>query len=142
MQRSASMSALVGRNAECQVLDALVRTVRDGGSDVRVLLGQAGVGKTTLLGHLRASAADLHILDATGIESEMELPYAGLHQVCAPILHLRAAVESIEVVGERFQRLRAVLHLEQRRHGRHIDGVLAERVDLEPEPFELGGAAD
>ena len=86
------MSALIGRNAECQVLEALLRTVRDGGSEVRVLLGQAGVGKTSLLGHLRASAADFQILEATGIESEMELPFAGLHQVCAPILDLRAAL--------------------------------------------------
>ncbi len=83
---------MVGRSAECQVLDTLVRIVRDGGSEVRVLLGQAGVGKTTLLGHLRASATDFHILEATGIESEMELPFAGLHQVCAPILDLRAAL--------------------------------------------------
>ena len=86
------MSALIGRNAECQVLEALLRTVRDGDSEVRVLLGQAGVGKTSLLGHLRASAADFQILEATGIESEMELPFAGLHQVCAPILDLRAAL--------------------------------------------------
>ncbi len=83
------MTALPGRAAECRVLDDLLKSVRSGGSEVRVLLGQAGVGKSTLLQYLRTSASGFLPLGATGIESEMELPYAGLQQVCAPILELR-----------------------------------------------------
>lgn len=83
------MIALAGRSTECQILDDLLHTVRSGGSEVRVLLGQAGVGKTALLDHVRAAATDFQVLGATGIESDMELAFAGLQQVCAPILDLR-----------------------------------------------------
>ena len=48
--------------------------------------GEAGVGKTALLEYLVDAASDLHVVRATGVESEMELAYAGLHQLCAPLL--------------------------------------------------------
>lgn len=83
------MTALPGRAAECRVLDDLLSTVRAGSSEVRVLLGEAGIGKSSLLHHLRASASGFTMLGATGIESDMELPFAGLQQACAPILELR-----------------------------------------------------
>lgn len=83
------MSALAGRAAECRMLDDLLTSVRAGSSEVRVLLGEAGIGKSSLLRHLRASASDFLTLGATGIESDMELPFAGLQQACAPILELR-----------------------------------------------------
>ena len=51
-----------------------------------VLRGKAGIGKTALLDYLVASASDLTVLRAVGVESEMELAYAGLHQLCAPLL--------------------------------------------------------
>ncbi len=53
---------------------------------VLVLRGEAGIGKTALLEYLVASAPDLTVLRAVGVETEMELAYAGLHQLCAPLL--------------------------------------------------------
>ena len=87
--RLLTMTALPGRTAECRVLDDLLTTVRAGGSEVRVLLGEAGIGKSSLLQYLRASASGFLILGGTGIESDMELPFAGLQQVCAPLLDMR-----------------------------------------------------
>ena len=83
------MTALPGRAAECRILDDLLSTVRTGGSGVRVLLGEAGIGKSSLLQYLRTSASGFLMLGATGIESDMELPFAGLQQACAPILDMR-----------------------------------------------------
>ena len=75
-----------GRAQECVILDELVSSIRRGESRSLVLRGEAGIGKTALLEHLVDSAADLSIARATGIESEMELAFAGLHQLCAPLL--------------------------------------------------------
>jgi DNA-binding CsgD family transcriptional regulator len=83
------VTALAGRAAECQVLDDLLTAVRAGGSEVRVLLGEAGIGKSSLLNYLRTSASGFLVLGATGIESDMELPFAGLQQACAPVLQRR-----------------------------------------------------
>jgi DNA-binding CsgD family transcriptional regulator len=77
---------LWGRQQECALLDELVSSVRRGESRSLVLRGEAGIGKTALLDYLADSAADLSIARATGIESEMELAFAGLHQLCAPLL--------------------------------------------------------
>ena len=52
-----------------------------------MLRGEAGIGKTALLDYLAESASDLTVVRAAGVESEMELPYASLHQLCAPLLH-------------------------------------------------------
>ena len=57
-----------------------------GRSGVLVLRGEAGVGKSALLRHLSGGVAGWHVATAVGVESEMELPYAGLHQLCAPML--------------------------------------------------------
>jgi DNA-binding CsgD family transcriptional regulator len=57
-----------------------------GQSRVTVLRGEAGVGKSALLGYLSDRVADWHVARAAGVESEMELAYAGLHQLCAPML--------------------------------------------------------
>ncbi|MBJ7330264.1 MAG: AAA family ATPase [Solirubrobacteraceae bacterium] len=77
---------LLGRAAECAVLEDLVADVRRGESRSLVLLGEAGIGKSALLAHLVASGSDLNVAQATGVESEMELPFAGLHQLCGPLL--------------------------------------------------------
>jgi DNA-binding CsgD family transcriptional regulator/tetratricopeptide (TPR) repeat protein len=77
---------LWGRGQECAVLDELVSSVRRGESRSLVLRGDAGVGKTALLEHLVESASDLKVARATGVESEMELAFASLHQLCAPML--------------------------------------------------------
>ena len=60
--------------------------VLGGRSRVTVLRGEAGVGKSALLGYLSGRVAGWHVARAAGVESEMELAYAGLHQLCAPML--------------------------------------------------------
>jgi DNA-binding CsgD family transcriptional regulator len=77
---------LVGRRAECGMLDRLVEAVCAGQSRALVLCGEPGVGKTALLQHLIARAADCHVVETAGVQSEMELAFAGLHQLCAPLL--------------------------------------------------------
>jgi DNA-binding CsgD family transcriptional regulator len=77
---------LRGRGAECEALDALLDTVRTGASRALVLRGEPGVGKTALLEYAIDRATGCHVSRAAGIESEMELAFAGLHQLCAPML--------------------------------------------------------
>jgi DNA-binding CsgD family transcriptional regulator len=77
---------LLGRADECALLDELLDGVRRGESRSLVLRGEAGIGKTALLGYLLDSAAQLTVVRAAGVESEMELPFASLHQLCAPLL--------------------------------------------------------
>jgi DNA-binding CsgD family transcriptional regulator len=77
---------LRGRRDECVVLDQLLDGARAGRSSALVLEGEAGVGKTALLDYAIASASDLRVLRAVGVESEMELAFAALHQLCAPVL--------------------------------------------------------
>jgi DNA-binding CsgD family transcriptional regulator len=83
-------SGLLGRRSECAALDRLVAGVTAGESRVLVLRGDAGAGKTVLLEHLAANAPGCRIARASGVESEMELAFAGLHALCAPMLgHLK-----------------------------------------------------
>jgi DNA-binding CsgD family transcriptional regulator/tetratricopeptide (TPR) repeat protein len=77
---------LRGRTSECALLDDLVSAIRHGESRSVVLRGEAGIGKTALLEYLVASASDLRVVRAVGVESEMELAFASLHQLCAPLL--------------------------------------------------------
>jgi DNA-binding NarL/FixJ family response regulator len=77
---------LRGRADECALLDTLVDAIRRGEGRSLVVRGEAGIGKTALLEHLVLSASDLTVLRAVGVESEMELAYAGLHQLCASLL--------------------------------------------------------
>jgi DNA-binding CsgD family transcriptional regulator len=79
-------SGLLDRGSERDVLERLVAGVRAGQSRVLVLRGEAGVGKTALLEHLSAAAGGCRIARAAGVESEMELPFAGLHALCAPMM--------------------------------------------------------
>jgi DNA-binding CsgD family transcriptional regulator len=79
--------ALRGRQSESDALDRLLAGAREGRSGVLVLRGESGVGKTALLDLLVARAGDFRIARAAGVESEMELAFAGLHQLCAPLLN-------------------------------------------------------
>ncbi|MBV8987653.1 MAG: AAA family ATPase, partial [Solirubrobacterales bacterium] len=81
-----SGAGLRGRASECAVLDGVLGSIRGGESRSLVLRGEAGIGKTALLEYLVKSAADLTVMRAMGVESEMELAFAGLHQLCAPLL--------------------------------------------------------
>jgi DNA-binding CsgD family transcriptional regulator len=77
---------LVGRDGEVAILDAAIADVRSGRSAVLVVRGEAGIGKTTLVEHVVGSATDVEILRVTGIESEIELPYAALHRLLLPLI--------------------------------------------------------
>src|SRR5436305_6241682 len=79
-------SGLLDRGSERGVLERLVARVRAGQSGVLVLRGEAGIGKTALLEHLAVAAEGCRIARAAGVESEMELAFAGLHALCAPML--------------------------------------------------------
>jgi DNA-binding CsgD family transcriptional regulator len=81
---------LLGRGGECALLDALLAGVRRGESRSLVVRGEAGIGKTALLEYLIDSASDLRVVRAVGVESEMELGYASLQQLCDPLLALLA----------------------------------------------------
>ena len=79
-------AVLHGRSSECATLDGLLSDAREGRSRALVLRGEAGIGKTALLEYLEASANGSLVARAAGVESEMELAYGGLHQLCAPFL--------------------------------------------------------
>src|SRR3954453_20615997 len=80
------VARLRGRRSECEALDGLIADVRTGHSQAVVLCGEAGVGKTALLENISKRASGCRIARAAGVESEMELAFAGLHQLCAPML--------------------------------------------------------
>jgi DNA-binding CsgD family transcriptional regulator len=77
---------LLGRASEREALDRLLENVRGGQSAVLVIRGEAGVGKTALLHHCARQASGFRVARIAGVESETELPLAGLHQLCAPML--------------------------------------------------------
>jgi DNA-binding CsgD family transcriptional regulator len=77
---------LVGRRSECEALDRLIEAVRAGESRALVLRGDPGVGKTALLEYVVEHASGCRVVRAAGVQSEMELPFAGLHQLLRQIL--------------------------------------------------------
>ena len=79
--------ALTDRHSERGVLDAVLNAVRAGDSRALVVRGDPGVGKTALLDYLAQRAAGCRVVRVLGMQSEMELAFAGLHQLCAPMLH-------------------------------------------------------
>lgn len=95
---------LRGRRRETDVLSGLVSDAKAGRSQVLLLTGEAGVGKSALLDALVAGADGCRITRTAGIESEMELAYAGLHQLCQPFLdHLdRLPAPQREALGTAF----------------------------------------
>src|SRR6202044_4281869 len=79
-------SGLTDRRGECGVLDRLVETVLSGESRVLLVRGEPGVGKSALLDYLAGRASGCRVVRAVGVESEMELAFAGLHQLLTPVL--------------------------------------------------------
>ena len=77
---------LIDRDAERDTLDRLVAAVRAGESRALVVSGEAGVGKTALLDYLAGKASGCRVVRTAGCQSEMELAFAALHQLCAPLL--------------------------------------------------------
>src|SRR5687768_14085461 len=86
VNRHRSGSVLLGRRVERDALDALIAGVLTGQSRVLVLRGEEGVGKTALLEYLVERSEGCRVARATGVEPEIELAFAGLHQLCAPFL--------------------------------------------------------
>ena len=78
--------AFVGRNTERDVLDGLMARVRGGESEALVIHGEAGIGKSALLRYAARQASGFRVAELTGVEAEMELPLAGVHQLCATML--------------------------------------------------------
>src|SRR3954467_13992761 len=96
-------TTLRGRARECSVLDDLVAAIRRGESRSLMLRGDAGIGKTALLEYLVESASGVTLARAVGVESEMELAFASLQQLCAPLLDRRARLpgpqrQALEIV--------------------------------------------
>ncbi len=87
MSTTVSARRLLGRRSECAALEQLVASVRAGQSRALVLRGDAGVGKSALLEYLAQHSSGCGVARAAGVESEMELAYAGLQQLCAPFLN-------------------------------------------------------
>ncbi len=81
-----SCTRLIGRRREREALGALVDTVRAGESRALVVSGEPGVGKTALLDWLVDETSGVRIVRATGVQAEMDLPFAALHQLLAPVL--------------------------------------------------------
>ena len=77
---------LTGRRSERDVLDRLIEAVRAGESRALVVRGEPGVGKTALLEYVVEQASGCRVVRAAGVQSEMELAFAGLHQLLAPML--------------------------------------------------------
>jgi DNA-binding CsgD family transcriptional regulator len=97
---------LRGRRSECAALDRLLEAVRVGESRVLVLRGEPGIGKSELLQYVAERASECRVVRALGVQAEMELDFAGVHQLCAPIL------ESIErIPGPQRDALRTALGL-------------------------------
>ena len=86
MRRDCRAITLIDRHAQRTQLVELVDAVRSGESRALVVRGDAGVGKTALLDFLAGQAAGCRVLRVTGVQSEMELAFAGLHQLCAPVM--------------------------------------------------------
>ena len=86
MSDSHSGPGLRDRRTERAALDPLLAGARAGQSRVLVLRGEAGVGKTALLDYLQAQASGFRVARAVGVEPEMEFAFAGLHQLCTPML--------------------------------------------------------
>jgi DNA-binding CsgD family transcriptional regulator len=83
--------AFRGRASERETLDRVLESVRGGQSAILVVRGEPGVGKTAVLRYAARQASGFRVAEIAGVEPEMELPFAGLHQLCAPMLpHLGA----------------------------------------------------
>jgi DNA-binding CsgD family transcriptional regulator len=80
---------LLGRESECERIERLVARARDGESGVLVLRGEPGIGKTALLEHAAASAGVATVLRVRGVETEVEVAFAGLHELLRPVLDQR-----------------------------------------------------
>src|SRR5919201_2063089 len=92
---------LLGRSAECRRIDALLAAARAGESAVLVIRGEPGIGKSALLDYAAAAAGDAVVLRARGVESEVELPFAGLHELLRPALEVLERLPAPQAIALR-----------------------------------------
>jgi predicted ATPase len=92
---------LVGRPAERAALDRFLAALSSGESQALVLLGEPGVGKTALLEDMAERASGCRVVSVSGVQSEMELAFAALHQVCAPLLDRLDAIPAPQALALR-----------------------------------------
>ena len=85
-QANRSARELVGREHELATLGRLLETVQNGGSGTILVQGDPGIGKSALLERLIDSASGFRVVRAVGVEREVDLPYAGLQQLCRPMI--------------------------------------------------------
>jgi len=83
---STDAPTLTGRGGDCEQLDRMLHRVRAGESSVLVIRGAAGIGKTALVDHCARGASGCRVVHVAGVESELELPFAALQQLCGPML--------------------------------------------------------
>src|ERR1700722_19475760 len=76
----------VGRSSERELLDRLLARVRGGESEVLVIRGEAGIGKSALLRYAARQASGFRVAELRGVDAERELPFAGIHQLCVTML--------------------------------------------------------
>src|SRR5512133_3666965 len=76
----------LGRSPERERLDAMLAQARAGQSAVLVIRGEPGIGKTALLRYAARQASGLRVTEVEGVQAEMELAFAGIHQLCAPLI--------------------------------------------------------
>jgi Bacterial regulatory proteins, luxR family len=124
-------SGLLDRRGECGVLDQLIDAVRAGRSRVLVVRGEPGVGKSALLDYLAGHAAGCRVAPPTGVESEMELAFAGLHQLSNPEIGARLFI-SPRTAQYHLSNVFTKLGISSRSQ---LDRVLAARPDPDgPDP--------
>src|SRR6266478_2539035 len=124
---------LLDRRSECEALDRLLEAVRQGQSRVLVLRGEPGVGKTALLEYVAERTLGCRVARAAGVDSEMELAFAGLHQLCAPMLDRleRLPAPQRDALGTAFG-LRAAAAPDRFLVGLAVLGLLSEVADERP----------
>src|SRR2546423_6066975 len=86
MASAIPQTELLGRRSETEMLDQLLEAVRAGESRALAIRGDPGVGKTALLEYVAEQATGCRVARAAGVQAEMELAFAGLHQLCGPML--------------------------------------------------------
>ncbi len=129
--RSLREDNLLGRSTELERIERLLDRARAGASDAMIIRGDAGLGKSTLLATAGERAQDVRVLRATGVESDTELAFSGLRELCAPL------VDDVEMLpDEQATLVMSALELRGRTRAADRFGVYAAFNDL------LGAAAE
>lgn len=124
---------IVDRRVECARLDLLIAAARSGTSGALILRGPAGIGKSVLLDYLLGSASGCRILRSSPVESEMELAFSGLHQLCAPLLdHLDRLPEPQRHALETAFGLRAGAPVDKFLVGLAVLSLVSEAAESQP----------